>query len=512
MSRSLEKVKGVEYKIHRVTVDAREGKEALLPMPQKVDGLPLESFLLLDYSKTLPNPKLEHIALLALDSAYDSHCFRYLLRRRKFNLMSLSPRHNPFFEKNPLFKGLREMSHPEPTGNEVLNSVFRLLAWGKSSESTEDLFHRALYVHPEWFPTAYSKENPLEFIQKLQEDFLLESNKEFLETVEPMEKFFKSFTARHWGIILYVVEDFLFSIYGVGMQKVYERIQSELTLPQQNIFKWFHFRNPAYFNRILIFDRSPVLSGYAEMQLKISGALRNDKSQEGFTLEAWENIWRAYLAFYPHWTWSEREREKEYERETRKKVRSVPFEDWSAKYPENGKKRSYQVKEIPEYMVDPQFRALVEAGYRYDEPTSRPSTSELAKAKKAPRAKRAKTVPREIFLSTTEKKVISLADRGVRQKDIAKKFGYSSASGVSKKLKSAQELVKLAWENVYQDTLRKARRYVRKRRGPTSQKDSPDLYQMVQNLIGALTKEMPPGTYPDPKRVERDILRLFRPK
>ena len=92
-------INGVECTVLPVTVDPIANKKARLVWPESVDGVPIKVFFLLSHAKNSANPEREFICALLYASAYYSHSYRYLLRKRKFNIMSLSFPPNPFFEE-----------------------------------------------------------------------------------------------------------------------------------------------------------------------------------------------------------------------------------------------------------------------------------------------------------------------------------------------------------------------------------------------------------------------------
>lgn len=476
-------INGVECTVFPVTVDPIANKKARLVSPESVDGVPIKVFFLSNHAKNSANPEREIIYVFLCASTYYSHRYRYLLRKRKFNIMSLSSPHNPFF------KELTKTSGLEPTGNKLLDNLLKLITWGRSPEPFEQLFHKALYIHPEWFPIVCSGQDVDKIGERLLEDFSRQLNEQILETSDSMEQVWRTAVPKLWGISLYLAEKSLFSIYGKGMKTVYKRLEPELTPREQILFKSWFFPNPTYCNRIMAWDIPPVLLGYFEMLGTIAGDPQTHAAFRYLHREIPGQLRKAYFAFYPRWADYVREVEEDRERKERKTGRSVSFEEWSLKYAEEGAK--------PDYTIDPQFLAFVRSEYKRDDSARERSTF--------PPPKGGKTAQGEVFLSQVERTAIHLADQGLRQKDIAQRLDYSP-SAMSKILKKAEQRLKLSWDNVWKELLQKYYRKVREDRSEIPKEERPSFCHSWRGLLKEIIQVISRGGKLNAKELEKELL------
>jgi|GEM_PF-6471377 len=497
MSTSLREVNGVEYRLQPVTIDPVANRTIHLLVPEKVDGLLLEGFLLLNHARSSPDPEREAHSAFALASAYYLSRYRYLLRERKFDLMSLS-------SDIPNINELRRTHEPELSENEVINNLCRLVKWGESSEPTPVLLHKALYIRPEWFPVAESPEDVDEVLEKLLDGFSSEFTRQVAETTDPLEQVLRKTVDKLLGVFLYYADRVLFSVYGEQMQIVYRRVESELAPSERELFKKFFFPNPAYLNRIPALEASPVPQGFYKMVQTIERAVPTNELYKRLTPDLWGQIWRAYLAFYPCWANSVRQAERERERKARKTGRSVPLDEKSEGHIEEGAK--------PDYMVGPWFSAKLHRGELQGARLKKAKTRKESRKKKTTTSRKAKAPRIQLFLSKLERTVMTLAEQGVSQKDIAERLGYSSPSAVTKIKQKTSEQLRLNWEIVWKDLVDKYQRKVREYRRKIPVEDQPAFFQSRQVLLKLFIEHATDGTERDRKRLEKELLSPWRPR
>ena len=415
-------------------------KKHRLVAPVKIDGIVLPLFLLGSHARKASRPVYEYPYVLVLSLLYWVYCHRYLLHRRKFDLMSLSSPYYPIFEKLAKESGL------EPTGCHPLDNLLKLVTWGDSSESLEDPFHKALYRRPRLLPVSHSNHNLNELEYETFKRLAQEMEKKILETRAPMEEQWREIIPSVMAAFLYITEKKLFSIYAKEMPEVYGRIQKELTPPEQALFEFCFFPNPRYFERIIGLDPSPVFQGYFDMRATLNKWVP-PWVLESFDPPTWNRIWTAYLAFYPAWIPYVRDEEKKREEKQRKTGRSISYEARSGEAFSD-----IEPGEIADHSVNPQFQALINAGYKPDNSFKVPPV--------AKRSKRKKPSSDETYFSDIERQIIVLGDAEITQKNMAEKLGCAPST-ITKKLKKIRKDLDLSLESVMEDMLRKLWRKLR---------------------------------------------------
>ena len=481
---SLKKAKGVKYFFHPVEVDPFAGRCVRLLVPLRVDDELLWSFLISQHARNCPEPDREFDATFSLALGYYATCFEYLLRRRSFNIHLLSsPRYHAFTQLK------KTQDPPLLTDDIFLDNLRRLLKWGASSEPTEVLLHKARYTHPEWLPVRTRSEDAEEIMEELLDRFSLEFQRELAETDLSLEDFLERIVYRLVTVFLFGAERILFSVLAEEIGAVYERVRSVLSQGERDIFKWYFFPNPQYFGRILFFDASPVVSGWSRLCAEVEKHHLKE-SGSSWTGRQWNQLWRAYLAFYPYYSASVREAEREYERCHRKRGRSVPLEDKHESKVEPGAK--------PDYMVDPLVRAHVDR--------------ELRSHKTPGRASRPMTPRAGSFLSQVERTALYLTEQDMREKDIAKEMGYAGPSTVSKKLKAGRGRLNSAWETVWKTLLTRYQDRIRKQRMTIPEEYRPLFSLIGEELLRKTLKTFNWGKETDRENLEEEALRPYRPK
>ncbi len=267
MPNVLKEINGVKYWVRDVLLGPPVNGKVRLLLPETVDGLPLDDFVLSSHTKSASEPERELAFTLMACGAYEYLVPRYLLRGRMFHLDLLSS------SASAPFRNLRKNFEPELCQNPTINNLLRLMKWGKSSEPTPRLLHKALYRHPEWLPLAKPQEDLEKLFDQLFDDLASEFCEGIAKTTDSLEDYLKVFLERYLVAFLYWIERHLIFIYGKGMKKIYDRLKCTLTPLEKVLFRYQFLPDPAYLNRIRLFDISPVYEGYERMQQQILQAL-----------------------------------------------------------------------------------------------------------------------------------------------------------------------------------------------------------------------------------------------
>jgi len=491
MSKVLKEINGVEYWVRNVLLGQPVNRKVRWVIPETVDGLPLDDFVLSSHTKSASEPERELIFTLMACGAYEYLVPRYLLRGRSFHLSLLSS------SDNSAFRNLRKSSDPELTEDPTINNLLRLVTWGKSSEPTPELLHKALYRHPEWLPLAKPQEDLEKLFDQLFDDLASKFCEGIAETTDSLEDYLKGFLDRYLVAFLYWIERQLIFIYGEGMKRIYDRLKCTLTPLEKALFRDHFLPDVAYLNRIRSFDISPVYEGYERMQQQIAQAL----SPQGFCLitpDVWNAIWRSYLSFYPHYTAYLREPEEDRERKTRKTDRSDLVDDFDGLKIEAG--------EQPMYSANPQLQALLKLGYRWDDSPKKSPAVKTSKKPKKEKTRMGTPTPSLTFLSPNEKMAIVSSNQGHTQKEISKQLGYASRSAISKIVHKTQARMMQSWDGVYQRERERYRRTVKDDLRKVPEEYRADFSRMIKELFKTLLGNVKTQEGPNGKDFEKDLL------
>lgn len=491
MSKVLEEINGVEYWVREVLLGQPVNGKVRLVVPETVDGLPLEGFVLLSHAKSESEPERELVFTLMACGVYEHLVPRYLLRGRSFHLGLLS------FSVNSPLANLRKSFDPELCQNPTINNLLRLIKWGKSSEPTTRLLHKALYRHPEWLPLAQPKEDLEKLLEQLFDDLASEFSERIIESTDSVEDYLKGFLDRYLVTFLYWMERQFVFIYGKGMKRIYDRLKCALTPVEKTLFRYYFLPDPAYLNRIRALDISPVYEGYQRMQQQILQAL----SPEEFcriTPDMWDVIWPAYLSFYPHYEAYLREAEKDRERKTRKTDRSDLVEDFDALKIEAG--------EQPMYSANPQLQALLNLGRRWDDSPKKSPAVKTSKKPKKEKTRMGTPAPSLTFLSPNEKMAIVLTNQGRTQKEISEQLGFASRSAISKIVHKTQARMMQSWDRVYQREWERYRRTVKDDLRKVPKEHRAVFSRMIKELFKTLFGNVKNQKGPNRKDFEKDLL------
>lgn len=491
MPKVLEEINGVKYWVRDVLLGQPVNGKVRLVVPETVDGLPLDAFVLLNHAKSESEPERELVFTLMACGVYEYLVPRYLLRGRMFHLDLLSS------SSSSPFRNLRKTFDPELTQNPTINNLLRLIKWGRSSEPTPRLLHKALYRHPEWFPLAQPKEDLEKLLDQLFDDLVSKFCKGIAETTDSLEDYLKAFIKRYLVAFLYWMEKQLIFMYGKGMKRIYDRLKCALTPVEKTLFRYYFLPDPAYLNRIRFLDISPVYEGYQRMQQQILQAL----SPEAFcriTPDMWDVIWPAYLSFYPHYEAYLREAEKDRERGKRKTDRSDLVEDFDALKIEAG--------EQPMYSANPQLQALLNLGRRWDDSPKKSPAVKTSKKPKREKTKMGTLAPSLTFLSPNEKRAIVLTDQGRTQKEISKQLGYASRSAISKIMRKTQARMMQSWDGVYQKERERYRRTVKDDLRKLPKDYRADFSRMTKELLKILLGNVKTQEGSNARDFKKDLL------
>lgn len=490
MPKVLKEMNGVKYWVRDVLWGQPVNGKVRLLVPKTVDGLPLDDFVLSNHTKGKSEPERELVFTLMACGAYEHLVPRYLLRGRMFHLDLLSS------SANSGFINLRKTFDPELTQNPTMNNLLRLTKWGKSSEPIPALLHKALYRHPEWLPLAKPEEDLEKLFDQLFDDLASEFREGIAKTTDSLEDYLEEFLERYLVAFLYWLERQLIFIYGKGMKKIYDRLKCALTPLEKVLFRYNFLPDPAYLNRIRLFDISPVYEGYERMLQQVTQALPPQKFRL-ITPDMWNAIWQAYLSFYPHYTAYLREREKDRERKIRKTDRSDLVEDFDA--------LKIEVGEQPMSSANPQLQALLKLGYRWDDSPKKSPTVKTSKKPKKEMTRMGTPAPSLTFLSPREKMAIALTNQGRTQKEISKQLGYASRSATSKIVRKTQTRMMQSWDGVYQKEREKYRRTVKDDFRKVPKDCRADFSRLIKELFKTLLGNVKPQKRSNGRDFEKDL-------
>jgi len=491
MPKVLKEINGVKYWVRDVLWGQPVNRKVRWVIPETVDGLPLDHFVLLNHTKSESEPERELAFTLMACGAYEYLVPRYLLRGRMFHLDLLSS------SASAPFRNLRKSFDPELTQNPTINNLLRLVTWGRSSEPTPRLLHKALYRHPEWLPLAQPEEDLEKLFDQLFDNLASEFCEGIAKTTDSLEDYLKGFLERYLVAFLYWMERQLIFIYGKGMKRIYDRLKCALTPLEKVLFRYYFLPDPAYLNRIRSFDISPVYEGYERMQQQILQALSPQRFCR-ITPDVWDAVWPAYLSFYPHYEAYLREPEKDRERGKRKTDRSDLVEDFDALKIEAG--------EQPQSSADPLLQALLKLGYRWDDSPKKSPAVKTSKKPKKEKTRMGTPAPSLTFLSPNEKTTIVLTNQGRTQKEISKKLGYASRSAISKIVHKNQARMMQSWERVYQREREKYRRTVKDDLRKVPKDYRPDFSRMIEELFKTLLGNVKTQEGSNGRDFEKDLL------
>lgn len=491
MPKVLKEINGVEYWVRDVLWSQPVNRKVRWVIPETVDGLPLDDFVLLNHAKGKSEPERELVFTLMACGAYEYLVPRCLLRGRMFHLDLLSS------SASAPFRSLRKSFDPELCENPTINNLLRLVTWGASSEPIPKLLHKALYRHPDWLPLAQPQEDLEKLFDQLFDDLASEFCEAISKTTDSLEDYLKGFLERYLVAFLYWMERQLTFIYGKGMKRIYDRLECTLTPLEKALFRYYFLPDATYLNRIRSFDISPVYEGYQRMQQQISQAL----PPQGFsriTPDVWNFIWRSYLSFYPHYTAYLREPEEDRERKTRKTDRSDLVENFDKLKIEDG--------EQPMSSANPQLQALLKLGYSWDDSPKKPPAVKTSKKPKKERTRMGTPAPSLTFLSPNEKTAIVSSNQGRTQKEISKKLGYASRSTISKIVHKTQARMMQSWDGIYQREREKYRRTVKDDLRKVPKDCRADFSRLIKELFKTLLGNVKPQKRSNGKDLERDLL------
>lgn len=454
--------------------------------PLMVGNSPFVGFAISSFAEQFPDPHEQARRIWIWSLAYAGGCYRFLLRKRKFDLMSLS---SPYY---PTLRGMCRGMKIEPTGNVLLDNLQRMIRLGASGQSkrTKGMLRKAVYLHPDWIYPEDDKGKSEALMRRLEQE-MRKPIWEKIKTVndalnEPLGKTMHKVTEREFALKLFWAERMLFKVLHHGAEAVYERIKRNLCAAERTVFKQNFFKAPNYLDRIIQFDMSRLMSSYLSMLEKIERQVEVKIASRFISLERIPQIWRSYLEFYPHWYKAILTDEK-VRRFRRKKQMfyTTSLDD--------------KLREQPEYSSDAMQQMLMEP-IPEDEELPGP---ELKKPERNIGKRRAETI-------RLEEKIARLAAEGILGKEIAKIIG-KSPSYVSKIKKRLTKDLMTKWESFERDSLRRSLRGKIKR---AYDRLEPKKKTLFRNLYVAFIKriieellEVEPDL--DAERLKKDLIPDF---
>ena len=438
-------VNGVKCKVYEKFWP--DGTRLLVPL--SVDGLEFWEFAIFSNAENTRNPEQKAYEVAFWVSLYYSHCYKYLINKRRFELFYVS---SPWYYPN--VTQLFQLIKIEDSGSRYLDNVLRLVKLGKTLQgrSREEVLRRAIYRYPEWIPRIGPREHRQTVLRRELANITKELLRMIAEDDASLEEIQRHMDKRVFFLLTFLAEKTTFDIVDRTMRQIYRRIRSELTQKEKFCFRSLFFRNGDYLNRIIGYDPSPHFFSLSKIMHKLYLQLGRDKASRLFPLEKWVDLLIGGLNYYPAWQremldqerekrWRARKRERlpkghetslseaeRKRREKRRRQRETSYEDWKGK----------EIVDHPDYMMNSFVEVLSRVGTSpaYDEGTSQvlgESQKEAEKQQEKP------------FLDDREREIIKLEAEGFSNKEIAHRMQLS-ASQTCKIRKAVRQKSQRSWE------------------------------------------------------------------
>jgi len=438
-------VNGVKCKVYEKFWP--DGTRLLVPL--SIDGLDFWEFATSWDAENTRNPQQKSYKVTFWVFLYYSHCHKYLINKRKFELFYVSsPKSYP--DVTQTF----QLINIEESGSPYLDKVLRLVKLGETlqGKTREEILRRAIYRYPKWIPRIGLREHRQTVLRRECANIAKERLRMIAKDDASLEEIQCHIDKRVFFLLTFLAEKTTFDIVDRAMRQIYRRIGSELTQKEKFCFRSLFFRNGDYLNRIIGYDPSPHFFSLSKIMHKLYLQLGREKACRLFPLEKWVDLLIGGLNFYPAWQrqmldqeWDKRRRARKRERlpkgdetslsegerkkrEKRRRKRETSHEDW----------QDQEIVNPPDYTMNSFAEILSRVGtpHEHDEEMSQvPGESQ----------REAEEQQGELFLDDREREIIKLEAEGLSNKKIAQKMKLS-ASQTCKIRKAVRQKSQRSWE------------------------------------------------------------------
>ena len=514
-------IRGVECRLEETYL--MDGQRVRVVIPEKIDGKDLLEFVLSSYAEGFPHPeKRKSFAWVSMCLYYNA-CHSLLIHKREFDIYSLSSsmyRHQlaevrqlPKFESIALrFRSEIKAGTLSRSQARFWDNIRLMVELGHPSElkSWEDLLRRAIYRNPDWLPRPDHTEGFQGLMRKYYEDLEREALRKIGKLGEPQDQVWREWFARFSCLLVFQAEHTTFNVLHQAMEKVYERIEGDLSPNEKALFRFWYFKNPKYLGRIIAFDSSPVRSGLDKVLMEIYHHFGVQRSLRILQSPTIETIITAYLNFYPIWLYLVRaeEAEKRYEvkkreeegaaRRHKDRERRQEFDPYV--FLGDDLERDKDKREYSTSSLDEMLRGLKNLPWPYDkEPVQK-----VSKPGKNVRKKRAKEI-----LPDLQRKIIGFEADGLSNEDIACHLGRSPSYAWKLKKKVNDISMSIRDERVYKLTSRRINRDVRRIYDELPAKGKARFGNWYVGEVRKLVQQVSKNTHLDSAKMEKRLIPPF---
>lgn len=499
-------VNGVECKVYEKFWP--DGTRLLVPL--SVDGLDFWEFATSSDAENTRNPEQKAYEGAFWVSLYYSHCYKYLINKRKFELFYVSSR-----RRYPDVTQSFQLIKIEDSGTRYLDNVLRLVKLGETLQgrTREEVLRRAIYRYPKWIPVIGPREHRQTVLRRELKYFAKERLRMVAKDDASLEEIERHIDKRVFFLLTFLAEKTTFDMVDRAMRQIYRRIRNELTQKEKFCFRSLFFRNGDYLNRIIGYDPSPHFFSLSKIMHKLYLQLGREKASRLFPLEKWVDLLIGGLNYYPAWQrqmldqeWDKRGRARKRKqlprgeetslsegerkrREKRRRKRETSYEEWQGQ----------EIVDHPDYMMNSFVEVLsrMEAPREYGEETFQVLGESQGEQERS---------QGELFLDDREKEIIKLEAEGLSNKEIAHRIKLSASQTCKIRKAVRQKSQRSREEGSHKPSMKNLYQKIKSRYDELPAEQQTAYKESHIDFVLEAARRMAGQFGVDPKKIEKELI------